>query len=75
MIELIIASGSDYRELLTLLPEEGYECDGKGGHEMYKMSDGTRAVYRIEVDIGLGETHLYDFVQGETEGKVEARVM
>lgn len=75
MIELIVESGRDYRELRELLPREGYDCRGEAGKDVYEMTDGTTAVFRIEVDVGLDETHLYDFVQAESEGKVEARTM
>lgn len=75
MIELIVESGRDYRKLLTLLPEEGYECTGEGGKGVYSMSDGTQASFRIEVDVGLNETGIYDFVQLESEGKTEARTI
>lgn len=73
MMELLVERARDYRELMDLLPDEGYEVEADAGHNLYEMSDGTETTFRVKVDVGHHDTPFFDMVQAETDGKVEAR--
>lgn len=72
-IQVIIEKGTDYMDLLDVLEDEGYENTGYGGHTVFEMADGTRAVWEIKANATKADREFHEIVESETDGKIEFR--